>query len=177
VTPTGWVKLAGVLFVGLVAQFALLDQLPVLGAHADLLLLLPISAGLLDGPQRGAIVGFLAGLVADLIVPLPYGLSALTYTIVGFGIGSLGSLPAGRDLVGSRLATGVAGSAGGTLLYALFASVVHQRDIAAANVAAAVLVVSLGALLLVIPVVSVMRWVLAGSRGSLPMPAGGSASS
>ena len=47
------------------------------GAHPDLLWLLPITAALLDGPETGAIVGFWSGLAFDLVLPTPFGLSAL----------------------------------------------------------------------------------------------------
>ena len=50
----------------------------VFGAHGDLLLLVPIAAGLTVGPERGAIAGFVAGLAVDLLVTTPFGLTALT---------------------------------------------------------------------------------------------------
>ena len=40
---------------------------------------------MLAGSERGAVVGFVAGLLTDLFLQTPMGLSALTYSVVGFG--------------------------------------------------------------------------------------------
>ena len=65
-----------------VLAFALVQQTLMLdlrsgGVHPDIMVLLPILAGLVGGPARGASMGFASGLVADLFLPTPFGLSAL----------------------------------------------------------------------------------------------------
>src|SRR5580692_3782098 len=57
------------------------------GVHPDIMILLPIVAGLIGGPGSGASMGFGAGLVADLFLPTPFGLSALVGCLVGFAVG------------------------------------------------------------------------------------------
>ena len=51
------------------------------------MLLLPIAAGYAAGPDRGAVFGFFAGLVADLFLPTPFGLSALVGCLLGYATG------------------------------------------------------------------------------------------
>ena len=48
------------------------------------MLLFAICAGLAGGPSSGRLVGFAAGLLADLfLTTTPLGLSALTYCLIG----------------------------------------------------------------------------------------------
>ncbi|MGH9017480.1 MAG: hypothetical protein ACRDY1_07005, partial [Acidimicrobiales bacterium] len=65
-----------VLFVVLVVQVTLLDGVRVDGAHPEAMLLLPVAAGYVSGPERGAGLGFVAGLLADLFLPTTFGLTA-----------------------------------------------------------------------------------------------------
>ena len=79
------VVLVVLLFV--TVQETLMLDLRVGGVHPDIMVLLPIVAGIAGGPARGATMGFGAGLVADLFLPTPFGLSALVGSLVGFGVG------------------------------------------------------------------------------------------
>ncbi len=73
----------------LMVQQTVMVALRIDGAHPDLLWLLPITAALLDGPETGAIVGFWAGLAFDLVLPTPFGLSALVGCVLGYSVGAL----------------------------------------------------------------------------------------
>jgi cell shape-determining protein MreD len=79
------VTLVVALFVT-VQETVVLD-LRVGGIHPDIMILLPIVAGLVGGPGSGASMGFGAGLVADLFLPTPFGLSALVGCLIGFTVG------------------------------------------------------------------------------------------
>lgn len=59
------------------------------GVAILLLPVLAVCAGVIGGAPRGAIVGFWAGLVFDLALPGPLGLSALVYCLVAFAVGSM----------------------------------------------------------------------------------------
>ena len=83
-----YVRPAFVLFVLLVLQTALFSDLDIFGAKAEVVLLLPIAAGIAGGADRGAIVGFIAGLCLDLVVHgTPTGFFALGYTLTGYIVG------------------------------------------------------------------------------------------
>ena len=77
------------LVVGLfvTVQQTLMLDLRVGGVHPDVMILLPVVAGIIGGPGRGASMGFGAGLVADLFLPTAFGLSALVGCLIGFGVG------------------------------------------------------------------------------------------
>lgn len=77
------VLLVAALHTAVLPHFRLFD------VSGDVLLLVAIAGGLVSGPKRGAWVGFFAGLLADCFVRTPFGLSALTYCLVGYGVGSL----------------------------------------------------------------------------------------
>lgn len=55
-----------------------------------ILIILSIGAFIL-GPMPGQILGFLVGLVVDIISGELLGISAFTYTVIGYGVGVLGS--------------------------------------------------------------------------------------
>ena len=174
---SSWARVLFVLVVAAVAQVAVIDQLTVLGAHADLFPVLAVGAGLLSGPQRGAVVGFVVGLVADLLVTTPYGLSPLAFTIVAFGMGLARAIPQGRDALSADIAACVLGTALATLLYAVLGAAVRQPGMLGATGADALIVTALGAIVLAYPALWALRWALRDVRApsGYAIGAGGSA--
>ncbi len=120
-------RLPPVLLVAVVLHTAVFPQLRVFGVAADVLLLVAIAAGLSGGADRGAAVGFCAGLLADCFLQTPFGLSALTYSLVGYGVGAFQAtvLHQGRWIT---LMTTFVASAIGVLLFAAIATVVGHDD-------------------------------------------------
>jgi rod shape-determining protein MreD len=83
------VTLLAILFV--IVQVAVFPHIRLFGVVPDLGLLLALAVGYQEGPEMGAIAGFLAGFGYDLFLETPVGLSALTYAIVGYTMGLLES--------------------------------------------------------------------------------------
>lgn len=79
-----------VLLVVLV-QATVMSDLRVAGALGDLVLVLVVAAGLSGGADRGATYGFAAGLLYDLVLDTPFGLSPLTYALIGYAVGVAGA--------------------------------------------------------------------------------------
>ena len=77
------------LLVALTLQLGVASSITFFGVQADLLLLVAIAAGIAAGPDRGAAIGFAAGLAYDLMLQTPFGLSALTYALIAYLVGSL----------------------------------------------------------------------------------------
>ncbi len=77
-------RIAVMLFSVAILQRGVFSQIHVAGVAFDVLLLMAIAAGMTIGPERGAIVGFFAGLTFDLFVETPLGLSALTYLVTAY---------------------------------------------------------------------------------------------
>lgn len=177
-TTTSWARLVLVLIAALVVQVAVVDQVTVLGAHADLMVLLAAAAGLLAGPERGGLVGFLVGLVADLVVTTPYGLSSLTFVLVGFGFGLLRLAPSARETRTVQVAACVVAGAAGTLLFGLLGALVGQAGMVGRAALDAVVVVTVGSLLLAWPALWAMGWALGRpdrAASAYGVPSGGSA--
>jgi rod shape-determining protein MreD len=85
------VRLAALIVFIVILQVAVFPHLRLFGVVPDLGLLLALAVGYQEGPELGAIAGFLSGFGYDLFLETPLGLSALTYAVVGYTIGVLES--------------------------------------------------------------------------------------
>lgn len=63
--------------------------LTLFGATPDLILVVVICFALVEGPVVAASTGFAGGLLRDLLLVAPKGLTSLTYIIVGYLVGSV----------------------------------------------------------------------------------------
>jgi len=118
-------KAAGLIILVLLIQVVVVSQVTVFGATGDIVLLLAISAGIAAGPERGAEVGFAAGLAYDLLLNTPLGLSALVYCIVGFVTGVIHTSVL-RAAGWISVLNAVVASAAGVIAYALVGRVLDQ---------------------------------------------------
>ncbi|MCB0991970.1 MAG: rod shape-determining protein MreD [Acidimicrobiales bacterium] len=162
-------RLALVLFGGLVLQTAVVPHFAVAGRIVDVMLLLAVCAGMLAGPERGATVGFFAGVGTDLIVQTPFGMWALAATLTGYGVGVVyGGFVAGGRLV--RWVT-IAGSlAIGTITFVLIGRLIGQEFLGDVALVPVVATVSLGGTLLSPWAMRAMAWGLNMDR--LPWDSG-----
>lgn len=81
------VRMPPLLLAAVLVHTAVSPNLRFFGVAVDVLLVLAIAAGVAGGAERGATVGFVCGLLADCFLQTPFGLSALTYALVGYGVG------------------------------------------------------------------------------------------
>jgi len=134
-------RTAAVVFGALVLQVCLFARFSYEGARPDVMILLAVLAGFLLGPERGAIVGFASGLAFDLVLSTPLGLSALVYTLVGFGVGAVsgGVVRSSRWIVP---AVAAGGSAVGVVVYALVGAVIGEPTLEGPSLATIVVVVA-----------------------------------
>ena len=165
---TARLRLGALLVVALLLQTTVASDLRIRGVSPDFMLLLTICAGLAGGPDTGAVVGFLAGLLIDLFLhATPFGLSALTYCLVGYAVGVLrrSVLREGHLLAP---ATALLASAVGVLLFVLVGVMVGQHQLTApgprgvAQIAGIVAVVNA---ILAVPVSRLVSWAAAGLQG------------
>ena len=159
-TPAGPFVVAArvslVLAVALVLQLSVAARLELFGVQGDLMLLVAVMAGLAAGPDRGASVGFAAGIAFDLLLQSPFGLSALTYVIVAYVIGSLQDTVL-RAAWWIPVVTAVIGSTVGVILYGVFGTIVGQDLLHPSLLKVAVVVAVLNALAAPL-VLRVVRW-------------------
>jgi len=74
-----------------IVQVAVFPHLRVANVAPDLGLVVALAVGYHEGPEAGAIVGFVTGFGFDLFLETPLGLSALSYALVGYGVGVIES--------------------------------------------------------------------------------------
>lgn len=98
-----------------VLQVAVFPHLRLLGAVPDLGLVLTAAVAYREGPETGALVGFASGLGYDLFLETPVGLSALSYALVGYGIGVMQSGLLRSPAWVAPVLGGLAGLVGGLL--------------------------------------------------------------
>lgn len=79
--------IAAVVITALLLQSTVFAQLRLLGVRPELLYLVTILIALLEGPDEGAVIGFASGLAQDFMLNQPKGITALTLTLLGYGVG------------------------------------------------------------------------------------------
>ncbi len=159
-TARSMVRVALVIFVVLMVQQTVMVALRVGGVHPDLVWLLPISAALLDGPETGAIVGFWAGLSFDLVLPTPFGLSALVGCLLGYVTGSL-TAPVDPRAAWLKPIAALTGSVAADMLFAVLGAIFGQEQMVQIDFLSLFLVVGISSVVLILPVNRLMRWALA----------------
>ncbi|HUD16365.1 MAG TPA: hypothetical protein VMQ59_03840 [Acidimicrobiales bacterium] len=160
------VSMVVLLFV--IVQQTLMLDLRVGGIHPDIMILLPIVAGIIGGPARGASMGFGAGLVADLFLPTPFGLSALVGSLIGFGVGAT-TLALDRSALWLPPVAALGGSALYEVIYPVLGSVLGQPQMVHVDLLRIVLVVSITNAVLAIPALRLVNWSLpAASTEGVP---------
>ncbi|MHB1929086.1 MAG: rod shape-determining protein MreD [Acidimicrobiales bacterium] len=162
-------RVAVALLVGIVVQTTFGADLRIDGVAPDFMLLIAIVGGLVGGPQAGALIGFAAGLLADLsLTSTPLGLYALSWCLVGFAVGwaRLNVLPEGRPV---QPLVGLAATAGGLVVLIVVGALAGQGAFTAAGrgwlVRVGVVEAAWNAVL-VIPVAAVMKRAARGTRGA-----------
>jgi rod shape-determining protein MreD len=163
------VRLPVVVFLVLTVQTSLLQGFHIANVHPDAMLLLAIAAGLARGPETGAVVGFCAGLIADLFVQTPLGLSALSFSLVGFSVGTVQ-----RSMIRTSWwispITALLASAGGVVLYALAGAVVGQTQMVTPHLGAVVAVVAVANAFLSLVEVPLVSWAFTNNQAERAFP-------
>jgi rod shape-determining protein MreD len=156
-------RMSLVLVLALTFQLGVASHVEVFGVQGDLMLLLAVCAGLAAGPERGAMIGFAVGLGFDLLLQSPFGLSALTYSLVAYLAGSLQDSVL-RAAWWIPITTAAAASAVGVILYGVFGTVVGEDLLGLRLLRIAVVVGVLNAIVAPLAL-RVVRWATGTSEG------------
>jgi rod shape-determining protein MreD len=162
-TARAAVRVALVIFIVVMVQQTIMVALRIGGVHPDLLWLLPITAALADGPETGGIVGFWAGLAFDLVLPTPFGLSALVGCLLGYAVGALTTAVDPRTSWLKPVAA-LTGSVAADMLFAVLGAILGQPQMVQIDFVALFLMISISSVVFVLPVSRLMRWALAGEN-------------
>jgi rod shape-determining protein MreD len=134
----GWLRssiIVGLVLVACVVQVVVVSPLQLPGAPPDLLLLVIAAIALALGPLSGAIVGFLAGLTADLVPPADHllGRYALVFCLIGYAVGLLRH--EASDSVPISLAAVAIAAAAATVLYGLLGGLLSDERVSTQSLA------------------------------------------
>lgn len=146
-----------VLVGALVLQLGLVDDLRVFSVHPELVLAVAIGTAVAWGAERGAIVGFAAGLLTDLFLSGRFGVTGLAYGVTGYGVGVLADGIARRGAMIDAALVAL-GSAAGVLLYAVVAALLGQQTLTDPHLGRIIGMVALYGALLSPLVLPVCRW-------------------
>ena len=158
-TTRGASRVALVVVTFVLVQEALVVNLRFGQIHPDILVLLPILAGLVGGPASGASMGFGVGLVADLFLPTPFGLSSLVGTLLGFAVGAA-TVALDRSSWWLPVVAAFGGSAVYELAYAGLGSLLGQPQMLHVDLLRIVLMVSVVNAVLALPARRLVTWAL-----------------
>jgi rod shape-determining protein MreD len=92
-------------FIVLIAFFIFFQStlfytnLDIRGVNPDFVLIILSIAAFLLGPMPGQILGFATGLVLDIISGGLLGMTAFTFTIIGYCVGIVGGMAYGRNIL------------------------------------------------------------------------------
>ena len=163
------------LITALLLQTTLLARMRVWGVMPDVMMLVAVAGGITSDASRGATLGFASGMLIDLFLPTPLGLSALAFTLVGYGVGvaNAGVL---RSAWYIPVLTAGGASVVGVVFYALVGSVLGERMING-HLATIALVVGVCNAVLAPVAIRFVDWSLGSSRSQRSFQAGGPLSS
>ena len=155
-------RLIVVYLLALVLQLTFFSEVRVAGVAPELPALVAILAGLFAGPRHGSMVAFWAGLMWDMYLSTPLGLSAAVFAVVAYVLGGIT-----EDLFfDTRTQTVVlvfAGTAAMVTAYAAAGEVVGQRGLVDDRLLTVVLVASGFNAVLSLVAAPAMRWALGSS--------------
>ena len=154
------VRVVALVSLLVLVQVAVVSQLRVDRVSADVLLLISVACGVAAGPDRGALVGFLAGLGYDIFLQTPLGLSALVYCVVAYGVG-LFQLPLATHPRWWRAASVTVASTVGVLLWVGMALVLDQDQLLGMPILRTTLIVTIINGVLSLPALAAASWAFA----------------
>lgn len=154
-------RLPVLLVLALILHTTVLAEIRIAGVMPDIMLLVAVAAGMEAGPSYGAVMGFAAGMLADLLLPTPLGLSALVFTLTGYAVGvtQAGLL---RSTWWFPVAVAFAASSAGAGLFALVGAMIGETNLVNGHLPTVMIVVGIMNALLALPFLRFVRWAFAG---------------
>ncbi|WP_419925447.1 rod shape-determining protein MreD [Candidatus Poriferisocius sp.] len=154
---SAYARSALILVTALVFHLALFSDLRVLGVAPEVPLAIAVTAGLVGGPERGAVAGFAIGLGIDLYLPTLFGLSALIYAVWGYAVGLLEERIF-RSAWWINVLVAAVATGGGLLVYAVLGELLGQANLYTDRLYLVIGVASAYNLVLSLPLLGLWRW-------------------
>jgi len=146
-----------------VLQTTIATHLHVFGAIPDLLLVATVAVAYNEGPQTGSLFGFFSGLVLDLFLVSPFGLSAVSFSLTGFAIGTFQSGMAFQSRRTQVLLAALGGLIAGSI-FAIVGGAVGRAGYFSLHSAQVIVVGSVWNAVVAVPIFMFVRWALMTER-------------
>ena len=152
-----WIRYFLLIVSLVVLQTAVFTSLRVFDTGPDLLLVATIAIAYERGAETGAVFGFVGGLAIDCFLSSPLGVSALTFALVGYGVGVFqsGLIRSSRWM--APVLGGIGGLVGG-MLWVLIAALAGQEDLFVAGTLRTLLIASVYDALVAFLIFPFARW-------------------
>lgn len=145
--------------LALTLQLTVFSKVRVAGVAPELLALVAAMSGLTVGSRHGSLIAFFAGLLWDVYLATPLGLSAASFALVAHAVGSVEEgLFASTRLQAAVLV--MTATAAALTLYALSGELVGQDGLLGSGLAQTILLASAWNALLSTPAAPLVRWAL-----------------
>lgn len=152
-----WIRFFLLVVSLLVLQTALFPSLRVFDAAPELLLVATAAVAFERGPEHGAVFGFVSGIAIDCFLASPFGVSALTFALVGYGVGVFQSGMVRSSVWIPPVLGGLSGLVGGTL-WVIVAALAGQEDLFTAHTVRVVILAAMYDALVAFVVFPFARW-------------------
>jgi rod shape-determining protein MreD len=133
------------------------DELRVFGVMPDIGLVLTVAIAYQQGPERGAAFGFASGLAVDMFLDTPVGLSALSFALVGYGVGVVQSGMV-RPSRWTAPVMGLLGGIAGGALFVCVGALAGQEQLFALRSVKVILIAGVYDSLLAVVAFPIARW-------------------
>ena len=152
-----------IVVTALLLQSTLFWQLKLLGVRPELMYLVTIVVAILEGPQEGAITGFVGGMAQDFMINQPKGITALTLTLLGYAAGLARQYIVSPSPLLPTILVAV-GTAAGVAFYQVVAFLLGQLEEPFGTAARVTLLTALYGAILTPILYPLLRRVIEGSR-------------
>lgn len=154
------VRLGIVFIAALVIQLTVFVDVRIFGVAPELLALVAVVAAFFAGPERGPVIAFVAGLLWDVYLPTPLGVSAIIFAVVAYVVAVLNE-GLFHDTRAQLISVVAIGSATSVLGYALLGAIVGESGLISADLIVIALVVGAFNAVLAPIAAPIMAWALA----------------
>lgn len=154
------VRLGIVFVVALVIQLTVFVDVRIFDVAPELLALVAVVAAFFVGPERGPVIAFVAGLLWDVYLPTPLGVSAVVFAVVAFVVATLNE-GLFHDTRTQLVGVVAVGSAASVIGYALLGAIVGEGGLISADLIVIALVVGASNAVLAPIAAPIMAWALA----------------
>jgi len=140
-----------------VLQITVFPDLRFFGIAPELCLVATIAVAFRAGSEVGAVYGFVAGLAIDIFLQTPLGLSALTFAIVGYGVGFVQTGLSQTPRWAAPMFGGIGGLAGGAF-FVVIGSLTGEEQLFAWRSVWVVLVAAIYDAVVALALFPIARW-------------------